>query len=184
MTLFELAADGYFPDALRDMVMNPLPAVGFADNQLSGLRSTDWRQERVNWQAGISASLSGIKILANPSQYVNKPVLHGPYGAQCAFLLQRLSNAKQTTAWKVVEKITKDNIKKIPIGAAVATMVNGKYPQNKTGQHSGYFMGATENGWKILEQYVGLKVIQERELEWDKQGSLSNQGSAYSIISW
>ena len=72
------------------------------------------------------------------------------------------------------------------VGTAIGTFVDGKYPQNSSGQHAGFYLGQNKRGIVVLEQYRGLQAIQGRTIPWVARSgaSLSNNGSAYSTILW
>lgn len=73
-------------------------------------------------------------------------------------------------------------------GTAIATFINGRFPGTReTGQHSGFFleMSLDGQGFKILEQFPGLRTIQIRELR--SQGNCTNQNrvnnaNCFSVI--
>jgi len=134
---------------------------------------------------------TGLHILSDPWSYERQPVRLNPNNqAQCAWLVRALLEAPPASTWFAGEQLTPDNIDDLPLGTAIATFVNGKYPNANTGQHAAFFMGKTKEGFKILEQYQGLKQIKVREVMWNPNPnnplsrSLSNQAKAYSVVNW
>ncbi|MFM8330329.1 MAG: BPSL0067 family protein, partial [Candidatus Methylumidiphilus sp.] len=124
-------------------------------------------------------------VLDNAAGYEGDPVYKNSKGdAQCVELLKQTLNAPRTSEWEQGDNITKGIT--LTEGTAIATFVDGKYPNNSTGQHAAIYLGQNERGIIVLEQYKGLDSIQVRTIPWSPKphSSLSNNGSAYSVVKW
>ena len=70
---------------------------------------------------------------------------HAKVGSkQCVALVQHYTNAPNTARWREGEKVFGNpNIKK---GTAIATFVNGRYPNQSHGNHAAFYMGQDAKG--------------------------------------
>ncbi|MBV8634634.1 MAG: BPSL0067 family protein [Burkholderiaceae bacterium] len=107
---------------------------------------------------------------------------------QCVALVQKYAGAPATLAWKQGESVV--NSKSIQKGTAIATFVNGKYPNQRSGNHAALYVGSGIGGIYIMDQWKnkdGGKVTSRfiQCLGKDKNGKFkrpSNNADAYSII--
>lgn len=107
----------------------------------------------------------------------------------CVALIQIYAAAPQTSQWKEGVKVV-DNLKDIKKGTAIATFVNGRYPNKSTGNHAAFFISGNENGIMVVDQWKSNnnKTIRERFLKRlgkDANGNYinpSNNADAFSVI--
>lgn len=70
---------------------------------------------------------------------------------QCVALLQHYSGMLPTSNWREgVKVLGHADIKK---GTAIATFVNGRYPNLSHGNHAAYFVSQNKNGLWIVDQW-------------------------------
>ena len=73
-------------------------------------------------------------------------------------------------------------------GTAIATFVNGKYPNNNTGQHAAFYLSQDAAGIWVIDQWLASRTVQKRQLRFrgkKKDGGFadpSNNGDAFSVI--
>ena len=107
---------------------------------------------------------------------------------QCVALVQSYAGAPNTLAWHKGEDVVgSSSIKK---GMAIATFVDGKYPNRSSGNHAAFYLRDGIGGIYIMDQWknkpggqVSSRFI--RRLGKDKNGRFirpSNNADAYSII--
>ncbi|MGV7210922.1 BPSL0067 family protein [Oxalobacteraceae bacterium A2-2] len=107
---------------------------------------------------------------------------------QCVALVQRYAGAPVTTAWRQGGAVLGNAILKR--GTAIATFVEGRYPNRSHGNHAALFVRAVGNGIWIMDQWknknktrISLRLITSRGK--DKQGRYirpSENADAYSVI--
>lgn len=106
---------------------------------------------------------------------------------QCAALVQHYTRVGPTSGWKEGEAVKGNaTIKK---GTAIATFVNGSYPNDAHGNHAALYVSQDSTGIKVVEQWSSLPKPQVRVLAFlgkTADGSAwenpSNNGDAFSII--
>lgn len=105
----------------------------------------------------------------------------------CAALVQHHTRVGETTNWRE-GIIVKGNDAKIKKGTAIATFVDGKYPNKATGNHAGFYVNQDNKGITVVEQFKGLPKPQQRHVAFigkNEDGTfkdLSNNGDAFSVI--
>jgi hypothetical protein len=110
---------------------------------------------------------------------------------QCVALVLYYTKTQNNTAWEQGGAVIGND--KIEKGTAVATFVNGKYLNNKTGNHAGFYMSQDSNGFTIMDQWfddvkkpkVSSRYLSRRGKNSD--GSFvnpSNNADAFSIVLW
>jgi hypothetical protein len=107
---------------------------------------------------------------------------------QCAVLVQYYAKAPAPARekWKQGADV-KGNLL-LEKGTAIATFVNGRYPNTLHNKHAAFYVGQEADGIWVIEQFDGLEKIQKRKLKWKgqaKDGSFidpSNNGDAFSVI--
>lgn len=73
-------------------------------------------------------------------------------------------------------------------GTAIATFVNGKYPNHGTGNHAAFYVGQDAAGIIVVDQWSASGTIRKRRLPFlgkDKNGNFitpSNNGDAFSVV--
>ena len=111
--------------------------------------------------------------------------LEEPVGSgQCAALPEYYTRIGKSAGWREGDKV-KGN-KTIKKGTAIATFVNGRYPNEEHGNHAALYVSQDTNAIKVVDQWTG-KLPGERDLPFlgSKDGTYvdpSNNGDAFSII--
>lgn len=105
----------------------------------------------------------------------------------CASLVQHYTRVGKTSNWKEGEAV-RDNttIKK---GTAIATFVDGVYPNHAHGNHAALYVSQDATGIKVVDQWEGepgphFRVLSFKGKSADGAGweDPSNNGDAFSII--
>lgn len=107
---------------------------------------------------------------------------------QCVALVQYYAGAPVTLAWRQGEAVI--GSRTLTKGTAIATFVNGRYPNNGTGNHAAFFVKLGTNGFWIMDQWKSDKktTISLRFLPCQgktKRGVYlfaSNNADAFSVI--
>lgn len=115
----------------------------------------------------------------------NEPVVGS---RQCVALVQQYAGAPITSAWKQGAAVLGNRMLKK--GTAIATFVNGRYPNRSHGNHAALFIRQIGSGIWIMDQWknenktrISLRLIPSRGK--DKQGKFirpSENAEAYSVI--
>ena len=105
--------------------------------------------------------------------------------AECVEFIKQMLGAPPTAAWLEGKKITKGDLTPLP-GTAIATFVNGKYPQaGSTGKHAAIYLGQNGVGISVLDQWRSQGEVKQRIIKWNPTSpGASNDGKAFSIIEW
>ena len=124
-------------------------------------------------------------ILVNPESNIGKAFLNEKGNAECVEFIKQTLNAPVTATWTEGTKITSNSYDMIAPGTAIATFINGKYPQTgSTGMHAAIFLSKDVVGITVLDQWRAQGVVKKRLIRWTGGPSLSNNGSAFSTIEW
>lgn len=108
---------------------------------------------------------------------------------QCAVLVQHYAKAPVTTAWTEGDKVL-GNLT-LPKGTAIATFVNGKYPNGQHGNHAAFYVGQNAGGIWVVDQWAGdpkkplvskRYVIAKGKLKSGSYVDPSNNADAFSVI--
>lgn len=73
-------------------------------------------------------------------------------------------------------------------GTAIATFVNGKYPNKPTGNHAALYVSQDASGITVVDQWTGSGKIRKRVLVFkgkDKNSNFvdpSGNGDAFSVV--
>jgi hypothetical protein len=116
-------------------------------------------------------------ICRNPGKYSGQVVGNG----ECVAFVKEAAGAPSTSYWKqgiVVE----GNYQTIKFGTAIATFVDGKYPNKRTGNHAAIFVSGDAEGIVVWDQWVGRPVGKRTIRFKNGEGSPSNDASAFSAI--
>jgi hypothetical protein len=104
----------------------------------------------------------------------------------CASLVQHYTRVGPTANWKEGEVVKGNSIKK---GTAIATFVNGVYPNKKHDNHAALYVSQDATGIWVVDQWEGLPKPHKRKLSFkgktaDGSGweDPSNNGDALSVI--
>jgi len=132
------------------------------------------------------ALLKGPFVKKSYAELVGKPLVSTH---SCASLVQFYTNVGPTVKWRegIVVKGNKD---KISPGTAIATFVNGAYPNLQSGNHAALYVDQDELGITVIEQWIGLAKIHKRHIIFRGEPrksdgfypNASNNGDAFSVI--
>ena len=108
----------------------------------------------------------------------------GATGTQCVSFLKATIPAlagKTTRMW-----VKGDDVKQgtaLDAGTAIATFVNGEYPQNATG-HAAVYLAQNDVGIQVLDQWASQGRVLKRTIRWTplKAGDIVNDAKAFSVI--
>jgi hypothetical protein len=109
-------------------------------------------------------------------------------GGACARLVQVYAKAPEAASWKEGEVVK--GSKTIVKGTAIATFVNGVYPNKSTGNHAALYISQDANGIKVMDQWKGdsKPKVSSRVLRFKGKKTdgtyvdPSNNGDAFSVI--
>jgi len=104
----------------------------------------------------------------------------------CVLLVQRHVNVGHTSTWREGERVRGNHT--IRKGTAIATFVNGRYPNLPTGNHAAFYIRQDASGIWIMDQYTGKPRVSRRHIEFLGQHAgggfinPSNNADAFSVI--
>lgn len=107
----------------------------------------------------------------------------------CVALVQHYANLPHTSTWSA-GPVVKGNTT-IAKGTAIATFVDGKYPNKAHGNHAAFYISQDATGIRVMDQWAGDKskpTISSRPLLFkgrNKDGSFkdpSNNADAFFVI--
>jgi hypothetical protein len=106
----------------------------------------------------------------------------------CVELIKELVpglQGKSTTAWRQGARVL-DTTALLP-GTAIATFVDGRYPDNESGQHAALFVAYAGKAIWVMDQWKGDKrkpAVSMRMIypKPPQGGSLSNSSQAFYVI--
>ncbi len=105
---------------------------------------------------------------------------------QCVAIVQTYAKAPLTSAWK--KGVTVRGATTLATGTAIATFVNGKYPNKSHGNHAALYISQDASGITVMDQWTSKATISSRKLTFkgkNKDGTYidpSNNGDAMSVI--
>ncbi|MCU6432928.1 BPSL0067 family protein [Undibacterium sp. Jales W-56] len=124
-----------------------------------------------------------------PYIFEEAEILEGqpPLGSkQCVALVKEFAKAPAASLWREGDVVRKNlSLKK---GTAIATFVDGKYPNHGSGNHAALYLAQDALGIWVIDQWAKSGTIQKRRLSFkgkDKDGNYvdpSNNGDAFSVI--
>ncbi len=97
---------------------------------------------------------------------------------ECVSLTKAFSGAPCTACWRAGLPAVGGNL---PPGAAIATFVNGRYPQGDVAKNSGIYLSPSPNGIVMIDQWPG-NLGRAREVRSGGGPGRSNDANAYSQI--
>jgi hypothetical protein len=108
----------------------------------------------------------------------------GATGTQCVSFLKATIpdlSGKTTRMWVKGADVTQGT--PLDAGTAIATFVNGEYPQNATG-HAAVYLDQNEIGIQVLDQWASQGKVLQRTIRWIplKPGDIVNDAKAFSVI--
>jgi hypothetical protein len=99
---------------------------------------------------------------------------------ECVALVQAWAGAPSTGNWRQGLKV-KGNGQLITKGTAIATFVDGIYPNKDHGNHAAIFLSEVEGlGIRVIDQWSGQKP-HERTIRYGGKGG-SNDGDGFYVI--
>ncbi len=107
---------------------------------------------------------------------------------QCVALVQKYAGAPVTLAWRQGAAVMGG--RSLAKGTAIATFVNGKYPNRRHGNHAALFLRQGSNGIYVMDQWNGKRdgLVTSRFIRAkgkDKRGKLitpSDNADAFYVI--
>jgi hypothetical protein len=111
---------------------------------------------------------------------------NGKGNAECIEFIVQTLGGPATGAWQEGAKVKKGDNTILP-GTAIATFVNGKYPQHgSSGMHAAIYLEQNAMGIQVLDQWRAQGMVKERTIRWNVPAgtSKSNDGNAFSVILW
>lgn len=106
---------------------------------------------------------------------------------ECVELIKGLLGAPATTLWREGRKLKAD-LWQIQPGTAIATFVNGRYPnwERRGSKHAAIFLRADEQGIYVLDQFAHQGGVKQRFIPWrhPQDRRPANNAEAYSTVRW
>lgn len=102
---------------------------------------------------------------------------------ECAALVQHYSRVGRAEHWRKGADVKGNTT--IRRGTAIATFVDGVYPNDAHGNHAAFYVSQDNDGVTVVEQWNSLTKPQSRHIPWNdatKTTNRSNSGAAFSII--
>ena len=109
---------------------------------------------------------------------------------QCVALLQHYADLPNTACWRAGEPVRGNAA--LQSGIAIATFVEGRYPNRAHGNHAAFYLGQDADGIWVMDQWandpIGKPHVSRRHVRWkgrDPSGQIrdpSNNGDAYAVI--
>lgn len=128
--------------------------------------------------------MPGPYVYANVDDLEGKPKVST---GSCAALVQYYRSVGKASGW-VEGTVVKGNGNTIAKGTAIATFVNGVYPNQASGNHAAFYISQDANGIKVMDQWSSKASIGSRILQFkgkNADGTFkdpSNNGDAFSVI--
>jgi len=122
---------------------------------------------------------------AKVDELEGKPVVGSHH---CVALVQLYGGAPVTHAWRQGDTVVGNP--KMAKGTAIATFVNGRYPNNSHGNHAAFFLREVPGGIWVMDQWKDKKKVSIssrfiRALGQSKSGAYlrpSDNADAYAVI--
>ena len=121
-------------------------------------------------------------VLAKPDDYLDKAYKNDAGETHCVEFVRQTLSLPHTSMWIEGTKVTEGAT--IARGTAIATFVNGKYPQTgSTGKHAAIYLEQNKVGIVVLDQWKAQGSVKKRTIKFTPtKPGLSNDGKAFSII--
>jgi hypothetical protein len=100
----------------------------------------------------------------------------------CVPFVRACSGAPASSTWKTGIKVLGAGNTEIAKGTVIATMVDGQYPGESTGNHAAIYLGHDVHNIHVLDQWVGHPVSERNIHSHGGHGSLSNDADAYYVV--
>jgi hypothetical protein len=105
---------------------------------------------------------------------------------QCVALIKQYTKAPAASLWKEGDRVRgRVTLKE---GTAIATFIDGRYPNHGSGNHAAFYISQDAAGILVIDQWTRSGTIQKRRLAFkgkDRNGKFldpSNNGDAFSVI--
>lgn len=107
----------------------------------------------------------------------------------CVALVQHYAGAPAASQWREGESVMGN--KSIKPGTAVATFVNGKYENNRHGNHAAFYLSRSAGGIWVVDQWKGdpkkpkvskRYILSKGQMASGRYSDPSNNADAFSII--
>ena len=121
---------------------------------------------------------SDTYVAADPEGYVKAGKAVG--SGQCVALVQAATNAPHTSLWTEGPAVWGNT--NIPVGTAIATFIDGKYPSKPHGNHAAIYMGQDATGIQVIDQWLGQKPHKRTIRINNSSSNIVNHADAYSVI--
>jgi hypothetical protein len=114
-------------------------------------------------------------LALDPARFAGQVVGSG----QCVAFVQVSSGAPRTAEWKQGVSVKASDL---PTGTAIATFLDGVYPNHSTGNHAAIYASQDESGIQVWDQWLG-QPVHARTIRF-KGGTApdSNDGDTFSVI--
>jgi hypothetical protein len=128
-------------------------------------------------------------VLADPERFIGHVFRNAKGHAECVEFILRTLGGTAVAPWRPgikVRMLNPGEADPVAKGTAIATFVNGKYPDGDTGQHAAIYLGQNSLGIQVLDQWRSQDKVLPRTIYWSGHGGpkLSNDGTAFSVIEW
>jgi hypothetical protein len=108
--------------------------------------------------------------------------------SECVALIRHYTSAPATQLWKAGKTVIGN--KALLTGTAIATFIDGRWPNKNTGNHAALYLAQVSNGIYVMDQWnrADKKMISSRfiyRLGKNKDGSFirpSDNADAFSVI--
>jgi len=124
-------------------------------------------------------------VYARAAELKGRPVVGSRH---CVALVQQYAGAPVTANWRQGELVV-GNASLKP-GTAIATFVDGRYPNRRHGNHAAFYIGQAANGIYVADQWksdsktaISIRLIRSQGK--DVHGNFispSNNADAFSVI--
>lgn len=117
-------------------------------------------------------------VCQNPSLYEGKVIGTG----QCVAFIQACAHAPTTATWRQGVKVKTADLATIASGTAIATFVDGHYPNHAHGNHAAIYISHDSEGIQVWDQWSGQSVHRRTIHYKGGHGSASNDGDQFYVI--
>jgi RHS repeat-associated protein len=113
-------------------------------------------------------------VCSNPQKYLGQEVGSG----QCVSIVQICAGAPHTSMWRPGQQVKGNSI---AAGTAIATFINGRYPNRPTGNHAAIYISQDKDGIWVYDQWKG-RPLSTRYIRFDDKRSDSNNANKFYVI--
>ncbi len=102
----------------------------------------------------------------------------------CVALVKHCTGAPETAKWKQGASV-RGNLS-IPTGTAIATFIDGKYPNQRHGNHAAIYISQNAEGIQVYDQWAEIRYklgVHIRTIRWVSSGEdPSDDGDYFYVI--